>query len=74
MIGKVGMFSKKKVASQVSTSNGEERRLGREGMVNRQVKDDFFVGETRGGRTHASDSLSRSFFTTPREIGRGRDR
>jgi len=34
---------------KVSTSNGKERRLGREGMVNRQVKDDFFVGETMGG-------------------------
>lgn len=48
---------------------GEERRLGGEGMVNRQVKDDFFVGERMGGRRkQASDS--RSFFL--RETGRDR--
>uniref|UniRef100_A0A0A8Z1C5 Uncharacterized protein n=1 Tax=Arundo donax TaxID=35708 RepID=A0A0A8Z1C5_ARUDO len=41
-------------------------------MVNRQVKDDFFVGETMGERKHASDSLSRSSFPTPRETGRDR--
>jgi len=41
-------------------------------MVNRQVKDDFFVGDTMGERKQASDSLSRSFFPTPRETGRDR--
>jgi len=35
---------------EVSTSNGKERRLDKEGTVNRQVKNDFFVGETMGKR------------------------
>ena len=41
-------------------------------VFNSQVKDDFFVGETMGGRKHASDSPSRSSFPTPRETGRDR--
>ena len=62
------IFGEKRKA-EVNTS---KRRLGRDGMVNRQVKDDFFVGETMGERKHASDSLSRSSFPTPRETGRDR--
>ena len=53
-----------------SISNGEERWLGREGMGN-LVKDDLFVGETKGA-FGLSDSLNRSGFPTPRETGRDR--